>query len=245
MISGIPSDDELRSLFKDVSLFDIHAESPTQIYTFQNDTVDSLLDFIGRLEISVVFAERIYVCKDDLKIRNEMFQGLKLDIIGGVQFDSHRFNRDLESMDLSSPVELRLFALYEGKAFGVRFVDEGLDSLRKVKPEQRVEMFAEERRNKLKDQNIITAKKEDPMIERFSEVLVLDRLYRNLRDDYERFNYVIKIARRPGNDNLKKAILKDDGSGFNNDRIRQVVALTMRKTDPNSGDTVQMVFGKD
>ena len=85
-------------------------------------------------------------------------------------------------------------------------------------------------------------KKADPVHEKFSEVLVLDRQFRALTDDYERFQYVMKIARRPGNDAFKKSVLRPDGGGFSMDQIRRVLSICEEKTGESSPETKQMTF---
>ena len=86
--------------------------------------------------------------------------------------------------------------------------------------------------------------KEDPLIERFSDLLIKDPEFRKLRTDDERFYYVIKIARRPGNAELKEAVMREDGRNFTTEKVRKVVRLSLKKMDVTKADVRQMVFDK-
>ena len=238
----IPSDDDIDAALAGFSRFEITAPSPTEIHILGGNTLGDLSEFMRAAGIPLYFAERTYVDRERLKIRPEHLRGLGLDILGGVQLDSHVYNRDMEDLDISAPVELRLFALYGGRAFGIIAINEDLQPLLQVRPEERVAEFAESRRAKARERISMEEKKADPVHEKFSEVLVLDRQFRALTDDYERFQYVMKIARRPGNDAFKKSVLRPDGGGFSMDQIRRVLSICEEKTGESSPETKQMTF---
>ena len=246
MDSRMPSADEIRSTMDGFTVQEVSGRFP-DLFILGGNTLDDLKSFASSIGESVVFMEREYVDRESLLIQPETLLDLPLEILGGVQLDSHRFNRDLCAMDLSSPVETILFVVYRGREFGVRFVDGDLDAFRCVLPEERVEGFVRERlaRNtKTTEKPNLSVMKEDPLIESFSDLLIKDPEFRKLRSDDDRFNYVIKIARRPGNAELKPAVMREDGRNFITEKVRRVVRLSVRKMDVSKADVRQMVFDK-
>ena len=222
--------------------FDIAPPVPTGVCVIGDNTLASLRDFAEAAGIGLFFVERTFIDRDSLKIFPIHLKGLGLDILGGVQLDSHVYNRDMDAVDLSAPVEMRVYVMHEGRAVGIVAEDPDMKPLLSVKPEERVAEFAEARRAKARDRISMEEKKADPVHEKFSEVLVLDRQFRALTDDYERFQYVMKIARRPGNDAFKKSILRPDGGGFSMDQIRRVLSICEEKTGESAPETKQMTF---
>ena len=242
----MPTADEIRDSLDGLTVQEVSGRRP-DIFILGGNTLEDLKSFASGIGESVVFMERVYVDRDALAIRPETLLDLPLEILGGVQLDSHRFNRDLAAMDLSSPVEIILFAVYRGREFGIRFVDQDLDTFRGISPEERVEGFVRERlaRNvKPAERPNLAVMKEDPLIERFSDLLIKDPEFRKLRTDDERFYYVIKIARRPGNAELKEAVMREDGRNFTTEKVRKVVRLSLKKMDVTKADVRQMVFDK-
>ena len=100
------------------------------------------------------------------------------------------------------------------------------------------------RNTKTTEKPNLSVMKEDPLIESFSDLLIKDPEFRKLRSDDDRFNYVIKIARRPGNAELKPAVMREDGRNFITEKVRRVVRLSVRKMDVSKADVRQMVFDK-
>ena len=242
----MPSAEEIREALNGLTVQEVTGRS-SEMYILGNNGYGDLAGFAVAVGESVVFMQRTYVDRNVLRIEPESLSDLPLEIVGGVQLDSHRFNRDLESMDLSSPVEVRLFVVYNGCEFGIRFVDADLDTFRRITPDERVAVFVKERLSRAVrpvDKPSMSAMKEEPMIESFSDLLIKDPEFRKLRNDDERFYYVIKIARRPGNAELKGAIMREDGKNFTTEKVRRVVKLALRKMDVTRADIQQMVFDK-
>lgn len=240
----VPTGEMIGSVFGDLRMFEVSSEKPVDLLVLGDNSLEALKAFVDGMSIPAVFVERKYLTLDDLLIKGEHYMGISLELLGGVQFDSHIFNRDIGNVDLSDPIELTLFALYEGKAFGVHYVDSDLDDLRRISPAERVSMFVDARREKLRSQTRLVAMKNDPVVERFIELLVHDHMYKNLRDENDRFNYVIKISRRPGNDELRKCICKEDGK-FSTEAVRKVMNLSWARIEPVKGsEHQQMVFDK-
>ena len=233
--------EETERVFEGFDIFEVRAPFPTELYVVGDGSLEELRRFADSMGIRGLFIEDLLISPDDLKIGQEHFRGLGLDILGGVQLDSHVFNRDVDSMDLSSPVETRIYVLHQGRAFGVLYTDPELDALRHITPESRVEAFAEERRSKARDRLRMSPMKDDPDMERFAEILSQDRQYRELNNDADRFYFVMKIARRPGNDALKKAVCKDDG-GFSMEKVRRVLSMAEQKVNLTRPEPRQMVF---
>ena len=238
----ILTDEEINSGMEGFRRFDVTSPEPTVLSVLGNGSLADLRDFADAAGIRFYFVEKIFVDRESLKIFPIHLNGLGLDILGGVQLDSHIYNRDLDSIDFSTPAEIRVYVLYEGRAFGL--VEENPDyrTILATRPEDRVAEFAEARRAKARARISLEEKKNNPAHEKFSEVLVLDRQFRALSDDYSRFQYVMKIARRPGNDTLLNSILRPDGSGFSMDKIRQVLSICEEKTGESVPETKQMTF---
>ena len=246
MGSRMPSAEEISGSLNGLTVQEVSGRDP-DMYILGENCLGDLRSFADTVGESVVFMERVFVDRDALRIEPEALLDLPLEILGGVQLDSHRFNRDLEAMDLSSPVEIRLFAVHNGREFGIRFVDQELDSFRRITPEERVEGFVRDRisRNtKTSEKPNLSVLKEDPLVERFADLLIKDPEFRKLRTDDERFYYVIKIARRPGNAELKGAVTREDGKNFTTEKVRRVAKLAVRKMDVSKADVRQMVFDK-
>lgn len=248
MIQVIPGDDEILSIFEGFNLFRVRAEIPTLMYVVGEGKLEDLRSFAESMSICTVFVESEPVDPSELRISDELLDGVPQEIRPGVQLDAHRFNRELDGMDLSSPAELRIFVLYEGKAFGSVFVDPELDAFRKFSARERVEEFVRARSQKVQGSRVmegLSTQKEDPGVERFVELLIKDPEYRRMPDDNERFNYVLKIARRPGNDTLREGIMKDGGKGFSTEKIRRIVSLSVKRMDLSRSEPKQMVFGRN
>ena len=246
MDTCMPSAEEIGDSLNGLTVQEVSGRRP-DIFILGGNTLEDLKAFASGIGETVVFMEREYVDRESLLIRPETLLDLPLEILGGVQLDSHRFNRDLGAMDLSSPVETILFVVYRGREFGISFVDADLDTFRRITPEERVAGFVRERlaRNvKPAEKPSLAVMKEDPLIERFSDLLIKDPEFRKLRNDDERFYYVIKIARRPGNAELKGAIMREDGKNFTTEKVRKVVRLSLKKMDVTKADVRQMVFDK-
>lgn len=246
MDTCMPSAEEIRDSLNGLTVQEVSGRRP-DIFILGGNTLEDLKAFASGIGETVVFMEREYVDRESLLIRPETLLDLPLEILGGVQLDSHRFNRDLGAMDLSSPVETILFVVYRGREFGISFVDADLDTFRRITPEERVAGFVRERlaRNvKPAEKPSLAVMKEDPLIERFSDLLIKDPEFRKLRTDDERFYYVIKIARRPGNAELKEAVMREDGKNFTTEKVRRVVKLSLKKMDVSKAEVRQMVFDK-
>ncbi|MCQ2079390.1 MAG: hypothetical protein MJZ38_04965 [archaeon] len=241
-MAPIPTEEILREAFSGLSVHNVTSDVPTEVLVLEGGDLGAIASFSREAGGSHVFIERMPLDLGRILIREEHYGDLPLPILGGVQLDSHIFNRDINALDLDRPVEMRIYTLYQGKAFGVHLVNEELDTLRRLTPEERVAGFAEARRQKLKDNIGMAPRKEDPRHERLSEILVADRQYRALKTDADRCNHVMKIARRPGNDQLRRSIMKEDGSGFSMEQIRKVVAIVNRKTDLSTPVHTQMTF---
>jgi len=238
----IPSDGEISDALSGMRRFDIVPPVPTAVCIVGDNTLAALKDFADAAGIGIFFVERTFIDRDSLKIFPIHLKGLGLDILGGVQLDSHVYNRDMDSIDLSSPEEMRIYVMHEGRPVGIVAENPDLKPLLSVRPEERVAEFVEARRAKARERISMEEKKADPVHEKFSEVLVLDRQFRALTDDYERFQYVMKVARRPGNDAFKKSVLRPDGGGFSMDQIRLVLSICEEKTGESSPETKQMTF---
>lgn len=239
----VPSSEEIRSCLPDCRIVKVGPCGHCEMYTL-GDGLSDIGRFVSQHRVRTVFVEPVYICREDLRITDDHLKGLGLDILGGVQFYSHRFNRDLEYMGLSSPVELRVFVLFEGREFGVLFTDTDLDRLRRITPEVRVAGFAEERRRSVRGNMPLSEKRADPMQEKFADVLVQDPVFRSLRTDRDRFNHVMKVARRPGNDQLLKCVMKEGGNGFSMEKIRSVLSIIEERAGTGDGGPKQMVFDR-
>ncbi len=247
MVQGIPGDDVISEALGGLYTVRVRADSPTPLYVLGEGTLGDLRAFAERMGISTVFIEPDYVDTSALRIGQELVDGVPEDVRPGVQLDAHRFNRELDLMDLSSPVELRAFVLYEGKAFGVRFTDGELDAFRRFTAADRLAGFVKERSEKVSGPRTLeglSAQKEDPGVERFVELLIKDPEYRRMLNDEERFNYVVKVARRPGNDALREGIAREGGKGFSTEKVRRIVALSVKRMDLSRSEPKQMVFGR-
>lgn len=238
----IPSDQEIDACLDGLKRFDVTSPVPTVPIIIGDGSIAALKDFADTAGIRLFFVERTFVDRDNLKITPDHLKGLGLDILGGVQLDSHVYNRDMDAIDLSAPAEIRIYVLYEGRPFGIIADNPDLKPLLSLRPKDRVAEFVEARRAKARERISLDVKKADPVHEKFSETLVLDRQFRALTDDYERFQYVMKIARRPGNDAFKKSVFKADGSGFSMELIRRVLSICEEKTGDAPAETRQMVF---
>ncbi len=247
MDSRMPSEQEIRDALNGLTVQEVSYGPSDRMYVLGGNSVEDLREFVSNVGEDIVFMQRTYVDREALRIPPELLSDLPMEVIGGVQLDSHRFNRDLDSMDLSSPSEIRLFAVYNGREFGIRFIDCDLDSFSRITPEERVAVFVRERiarSTKPPAKPPISAMKEDPLIERFADLLIKDPEYRRQRNDDERFYYVIKIARRPGNAELKEALMREDGKNFTTEKVRRVVKLSLKKMDVSKAEVRQMVFDK-
>ncbi len=248
MSASIPDYDTVRTALKGVNLVRVRADGPTSVYILGDNRLEDLLDFIRMEGISTAFAEPTYIDASSLAIGPELLDTVPSELRPGVQLDAHRFNRELGSMDLSSPVELRVFVLYGGKAFGVRYTDGELDAFRRFSAADRLEAFVRERSSKVpgnRTMDGLSTQREDPGVERFVELLIKDPEYRRMPNDDERFNYVVKVARRPGNDALREGISREGGKGFSTEKVRRVVALSVKRMDLSRSEPRQMVFDRD
>ncbi len=246
MVPGIPSDEDVSAALEGLSIVRVSSETPTPMYILGDNSLGDLKAFAALMGITAVFSEPAYVDPAALRIDDRLLEDLPPEIRSGVQLDAHSFNRELDRMVLSAPVELRVFALHEGRAFGVRFVDEELDAFRRFTAEDRLEGFVRSRTEKVpagRSMEGLSAQREDPGIERFVELLIKDPEYRRMPNDDERFNYVVKVARRPGNDALREGIAREGGRGFSTEKVRRVVALSVKRMDLGRTEPKQMVFG--
>ncbi len=247
MAEGIPDNEYISTVLEGLHTVRVRSESPTSMYILGEGRLEDLRAFADMMGIKAVFLESVPVDPSALRIGPELLEGLPSEIRPGVQLDVHRFNRELEAMDLSAPAELRIFVLYEGKAFGTVFVDRELDSFRRYTARERLEDFVEARSQKMQGRSMegLSAMREDPGVERFVELLIKDPEYRRMAKDDDRFNYVIKVARRPGNDTLREGISREGGKGFSTEKVRRIVALSVKRMDLGRSEPKQMVFGRE